>query len=265
MPPNLRYASVSAEVVCARYKTPVSYQSRPPHPPSPAAVKAAVARAAAQVSGEEGWAKLINGSLWGTYSIAKPLPAATYLVSRLQPPNLRRKGKEVASADPAKDGFKKPSNVFPVGEYLGGELRLALIFDASTVPESLVIKSLLGTYLLGDNDSIVVPKPSTLRVGEAREVHANDVVVTRYVFRLGDASPIEGFWLLAKLPTMIKPKDFRGTIRVERPGFEEVIIPARRFGQALTPHEVRARVTGGAVLEVGGGDLIIVPGEVIRG
>ncbi len=251
MPPNLRYASVSAEVICARYRTPVSYQSRPPHPPSPAAVKAAVARAAAQVSGEEGWAKLINGSLWGTYSITKPLPAATYLVSRLQPPDLRKKG-------------GKPSNVFPVGEYLGGELRLALIFDASTVPESLVIKSLLGTYILGDNDSIVVPKPSTLRVGEAREVHANDVVVTRYVFRLGDASPIEGFWLLAKLPTMIKPKDFRGTIRVERPGFEEVIIPAKRFGQVLRPHEVRARVTGGAVLEVGGGDLIIVPGEVIR-
>ncbi len=265
MPPNLRYASVSAEVVNIRYRAPASYQSRPAHPPSPAAVKAAMARAAANTHGEEGWRALLKSVAWATYSIVEPLSTATYLVSRLQPPEQRKKGKEVASADPTKGKFKKPSNVFPVGEFLSGELKVVAVFKVGAVPEDLVAKSLLGLNLLGDNDSIVVPKPSTLVVKDIEKVRVDDgAVTTRYVFRLRDASPIAGSWLLAKLPARVKPENFRGTIRVKRLGFEEVVIPAKRFGQVLSPNGVRVRVTEGAVLELGEGDFIIVPSEVVR-
>jgi len=331
MPPNLRYASINAEVVNIRYRAPASYQSRPAHPPSPAAIKAALARAAAQVSGEDSWVKMLKGVTWSTYSITRPFSLATYLVSMLQPLDHRAKsvkvkpdevklvaslyerygirvsnvGKKpdkkgqitvmvVCTADPSiltrltervlkerkelelpapnieekkllGSAFKKPSNVFPVGEFLGGELKLVVIFDARRVPDDLVVKSLLGLNLLGDNDSIVVPKPSTLMIGDTEEVRVNgDPVVTRYVFRLCDALPTKGSWLLAKLPTKVKPKGFRDVVRVVRPVFEEVVIPAKRFGQVLSPHKVEARVRGGAALRLGEGDLIIAPAEVIR-
>lgn len=263
MAPNLRYASVRAEVVSLRYRAPASYQSRPAHPPSPAAIKAALARAAAQVGGEGAWRDLMGGVVWCTYSIVKPLSTATYLVSRLQPLEQRKKDGEVASADPTKGKFKKPSNVFPVGEYVGGELKLITFFNAGAAPEDLIIKSLLGLSILGDNDSLVVPKPTTLAVGGVKSVEVKDAVPTRYAFRLRDASPVEGSWLLAKLPTIVKPKEFRGAQRVRRE-FDEVIIPAKKLGQLLTPGEVRARVEGGAVLELEGGELTIIPKEVVR-
>ncbi len=260
---HLRYASIEAEVVNVRYRTPASYQSRPAHPPSPAAVKAAIARAAAQIGGEEAWMGIISGVVWGTYSILKPFSSVTYLVSRLQPPEQRKRSKQkrIASADPAKQGFKKPSNVFPVGEYLSGEFRIVAIYDAGKVPDELVVKSLLGLNILGDNDSIVTPKPSTLRSGSVNVAGGSEVGVatTSYVFRLRDATPTKGSWLLAKLPTVIRPRGFREVVRLERPVFEEVVIPAKRLGQVLFPQEVIVRLSKGIAVTLGDEGYVILP------
>lgn len=265
MPARLRYASVTAEVVCMRYRAPASYQSRPPHPPSPAAVRGALARAAAEVGGERAWLAILKGRAWCTYTIVEPLSGTTLLTSRLLPPEQRKvKGLGVASADPVKKGFRRPSNVFPVGEYLGGTLRLTVVYDPGTVPEELVIKSLLGVRVLGDNDSLVSPKATTLDTGQAHilEAGSGGAVVTNHVFRLRDASPVEGSWILAKLPTELGPRELRDAVRVERHVFEDVVIPARRLGEVLEACSVRARLAGGVAVRAGG-DALIVPAGVV--
>ena len=295
LPTDLLYASVNLDVVTVRYRTPASYQSRPPYPPSQAALKAALARAAAQIGGRETWESVLKGVVWCSYSILRPFSSAIYLVSRIQPPEQRERNikielkEEVArlrlpyrpvkkgdkikvstSPDPASPYYKKPSNVFPVGEFLTGSLNVVFFFNPQQIGEDLIRRSLLGVILLGDNDSLVTPAPSSLRVGRPHlsEVLREDHVITSYVFSMKDAVPVEGGWLLAKLPADVGPKEFTGPIRVVRKGFDDVVIPARKEGDLVIGAEVKAKVKAGRIASVGlkGAEAtLILPKEALGG
>ena len=165
-----------------------------------------------------------------------------------------RKGKSketiayIRSADPVKGVFSgKPTNVFPVGEFINGSLTLTVFFNASVVSEPLIVRSLLGTLLLGDNDSIVIPKPVTLSTGTPelkvlKPLEGADIR-TPFVFRWDDAVPVKGNYLIARLPANVRPLSFRGTVRVSREGFSIIVIPAERSGHTLKPSTVNARLT----------------------
>lgn len=242
----LRYAKVNVKVVNIRYRAPATYQSRPPSPPSPAAITGALAKAASMNFGEGAWIQVMEGIIHSTYRIVKPLTTVTYLMRRNLPPEQRVKNKGVASADPSRPNYKKPDNVFTIGELISGELELLVIFNNSLVPTEVIKTSLLSINVLGDNDSLVTPLPTTYRGGPVKYVNESEVS-TPYVFSLDKALPKEGSWIVINLPTRLKPSKggIKSVNRVIRE-YGEVVIPTEKRGAVLKPSEVKAVVRGRA-------------------
>ncbi len=272
----LKYAKVRAKVVNIRYRAPATYQSRPPSPPSPASIAGALAKVASITFGEGAWRDVLRGIKFATYRIVEPLTTVTYLMRRNLPPEQRkrevrkellsnslssnprrksrRKGKEdkvnvAASADPSKPTYKKPDNVFPVGELITGELELLIIYDDSVVSPEVIKYSLLGTNVLGDNDSLITPLPTTYSEGDLRTEGTYEEVVTPYLFELRAASPTSGSYIIMRLPTKALPAKggVKSVIKVSRE-FSEVVIPTEREGSIFKPSRVGAKVRGRAYL-----------------